>query len=102
MKLNKDSYFAEMARAKSREENDDFEKPPNPFDIDRSIFNKQDQRTQELQMQLSEKYMVYKDLADRCIINPTLTGKKLLRPSCFCLQIKVTTVSFTSSRRGFS
>ena len=40
-------------------------------DIDRSIFNKQDQRTEDLHLQLSEKYMVYKDLADRVIINPT-------------------------------
>lgn len=39
--------------------------------IDRNIFNKEDQRTEDLHLQLSEKYMVYKDLADRCIINPT-------------------------------
>ena len=47
----------------------------NPFDIDRTIFNKQDKRTEDLHLQLSEKYMVYKDLADRCIINPTQIGK---------------------------
>lgn len=47
----------------------------NPFDIDRSIFNKEDQRNEDLHLQLSEKYMVYKDLADRCIINPTQIGK---------------------------
>jgi hypothetical protein len=46
-----------------------------PFDIDTTIFNKEDKRTEDLHLQLSEKYMAYKDLADRCIINPTLIGK---------------------------
>lgn len=46
----------------------------NPFGIDSAIFNKEDQRTEDLHLQLSEKYMVYKDLADRCIINPTSIG----------------------------
>jgi hypothetical protein len=45
------------------------------FEIDRSIFNNEDQRTEDLHLQLSEKYMVYKDLADRCLINPTQIGK---------------------------
>lgn len=46
-------------------------------DIDRTIFNKNDQRTEDLHLQLSAKYMVYKDLADRVILNPTQMGKLL-------------------------
>lgn len=45
------------------------------FEIDRAVFNNEDQRTEDLHLQLSEKYMVYKDLADRCLINPTQIGK---------------------------
>jgi hypothetical protein len=45
------------------------------FDIDREIFKKNDARTGDLHLQLLEKYMVYKDLADRCIINPAHSGK---------------------------
>ncbi len=46
-----------------------------PFKIDSEIFSKEDRRAEDLHLQMSEKYMVYKDLADRCIINPTLVGK---------------------------
>jgi len=46
-----------------------------PFDFDSEIFSKEDRRAEDLHLQMSEKYMVYKDLADRCIINPTLVGK---------------------------
>ena len=48
---------------------------PITFEIDRAVFNNEDQRTEDLHLQLSEKYMVYKDLADRCLINPTQIGK---------------------------
>lgn len=44
---------------------------PSPFDIDKDIFTKEDRRVEDLHLQMSEKYMVYKDLADRCVINPT-------------------------------
>lgn len=43
----------------------------NPLDIDREIFKKDDQRTEDLHLKLSENYMYYKDLADRCLINPS-------------------------------
>ena len=37
-----------------------------------TTFNNEDnKRTEDLHLQLSEKYMVYKDLADRVILNPT-------------------------------
>jgi hypothetical protein len=49
----------------------DEEDPQITFEIDRSIFTNEDQRNEDLHLQLSEKYMVYKDLADRCLINPT-------------------------------
>jgi hypothetical protein len=52
-------------------EDEGLQKSENPFGIDKSIFNKEDDRTEDLHLQLSEKYMVFKDLADRCIINPT-------------------------------
>jgi len=51
------------------------EEAPITFEIDRTIFNNEDQRTEDLHLQLSEKYMIYKDLADRCLINPTQIGK---------------------------
>ena len=74
------------------------EGPANPFNIDRTIFNKEDQRTQDLHLQLSEKYMVYKDYADRAIINPAQIGKPLLfvtgtarqgRPPCLLHQARI-------------
>lgn len=49
----------------------DEEDPQITFEIDRNIFTNEDQRNEDLHLQLSEKYMVYKDLADRCLINPT-------------------------------
>jgi hypothetical protein len=33
-------------------------------------------RTEDLHLQLSEKYMVYRDLADRCLINPAQIEKQ--------------------------
>jgi hypothetical protein len=53
------------------------QQPPQLPAIDRSIFKKEDV-AEDLQLQLSEKYMVYKDLADRCVINPANTGKDIL------------------------
>jgi hypothetical protein len=43
--------------------------------IDRTIFNKDNTRTEDLHLRLSEKYMHYKDLADRCFLNPNHIGK---------------------------
>ena len=43
--------------------------------IDRTIFNKDNTRTEDLHLRLSEKYMHYKDLADRCFLNPLHIGK---------------------------
>jgi hypothetical protein len=43
--------------------------------VDRTIFNKDNTRTEDLHLRLSEKYMHYKDLADRCFLNPNLIGK---------------------------
>ena len=46
------------------------------MNIDPSIFNKQEARTEDLHLHLSEKYMVYKDYAERCMLNPQHIGKK--------------------------
>lgn len=53
--------------------------PDNPFGIDREIFKKEDDRHGDLHLQLSEKYMIYKDLADRCLINPANTSNDILK-----------------------
>ena len=45
--------------------------------IDRTIFNKQEARTEDLHLQLSEKYMVYKDYAERTMLNPQHIGKSM-------------------------
>lgn len=33
-------------------------------------MQKEQERNADLHLELSEKYMAYKDLADRCLINP--------------------------------
>ena len=38
--------------------------------IDRSIFKKEETRTDDLHLQLSKKYMIYKEYAERTILNP--------------------------------
>ena len=43
--------------------------------IDRTIFNKDNGRAEDLHLRLSEKYMHYRNLADRCLLNPLHTGK---------------------------
>ena len=43
--------------------------------IDREIFHKNDRRTEELHLLLSEKYMIYKDYAQRTMLNPQHIGK---------------------------
>ena len=44
--------------------------------IDPAIFNKQEARTEDLHLNLSEKYMIYKDYAERCMLNPQHIGKR--------------------------
>ena len=46
--------------------------------IDPVIFNNEDARTEDLHLQLSEKYMIYKDYAERSMINPQHIGTLLL------------------------
>ena len=41
-------------------------------------MQKEQERNADLHLQLSEKYMAYKDLADRCLINPDHVGKYFL------------------------
>jgi hypothetical protein len=47
--------------------------------IDRNIFNKDNGRAEDLHLRLSEKYMHYRNLADRCLLNPLHTDKGDLR-----------------------
>ena len=42
----------------------------NSINFDRELFNKNDRRHEDLHLQLSEKYMVYKDYAERSMLNP--------------------------------
>ena len=42
----------------------------NRMKVDPAIFNKEEARTEDLHLQLSEKYMIYKDYAERSMINP--------------------------------
>jgi len=41
-------------------------------------FNKEEEGNADLHLRLSEKYMAYKDLADRCLISPKNLGRKLI------------------------
>ena len=43
--------------------------------VDRSIFSRDQERRSDLHLQLSEKYMIYKDYATRAMINPQNIGK---------------------------
>ena len=43
--------------------------------IDRSIFSRDAERRTDLHLLLSEKYMIYKDYAERAMINPQNIGK---------------------------
>lgn len=43
--------------------------------VDRSIFSRDAERRSDLHLQLSEKYMIYKDYAERALINPQNIGK---------------------------
>ena len=45
------------------------------MNIDRSIFSRDQERRSDLHLQLSEKYMIYKDYAERAMINPQNIGK---------------------------
>jgi len=47
----------------------------NAFRHDENIFKKDDSRGEDLHLQLSEKYMIYKDYADRSMTNPQHMGK---------------------------
>ena len=38
-------------------------------------FQKEEERNADLHLRLSEKYMTYKDLADRCLIGSSQVGK---------------------------
>ena len=40
-----------------------------------SNFQKEEERNADLHLRLSEKYMAYKDLADRCLINSNNIGR---------------------------
>ena len=43
--------------------------------IDRSVFSRDQERRADLHLQLSEKYMIFKDYAERAMINPQNIGK---------------------------
>ena len=47
----------------------------NRMQVDRSIFSRDQERRSDLHLQLSEKYMIYKDYAERALINPQNIGK---------------------------
>ena len=64
----------EQLEAKQRAQNIEDEKEAAKFrqrmNIDRSIFNRDQERRSDLHLQLSEKYMIYKDYSERAMINP--------------------------------
>ena len=43
--------------------------------VDPQMSSRDEARTEDLHLQLSEKYMVYKDLAERSMLNPQHLGK---------------------------
>ena len=69
----------EQLEAQQKKQNEEEDKDAMDFrsrmDIDRSIFSRDQERRSDLHLQLSEKYMIYKDYAERAMINPTNIGK---------------------------
>lgn len=64
----------EQLDAQQKKQNEDDDKAAvdfrNRMQIDRSIFSRDQERRSDLHLQLSEKYMIYKDYAERAMINP--------------------------------
>jgi len=64
----------EQLDAQQKKQNEDDDKAAvdfrNRMKIDRSIFSRDQERRSDLHLQLSEKYMIYKDYAERAMINP--------------------------------
>ena len=63
----------ELQRMKERSDEEDkkmAEEFKKSLGIDRSIFKKEETRTDDLHLQLSKKYMIYKEYAERTILNP--------------------------------
>ena len=73
-KLTPDQLAAEERKQSEKEEMEatDYRQRMN---IDRSIFSRDQERRSDLHLQLSEKYMIYKDYAERAMINPQNIGK---------------------------
>ena len=73
-KLTPDQLAAEERKQNEKEEMEatDYRQRMN---IDRSIFSRDQERRSDLHLQLSEKYMIYKDYAERAMINPQNIGK---------------------------
>ena len=73
---SQDQIDKQQQKAAEEEEKaaNDFRKRLN---IDRSIFSRDKERRSDLHLQLSEKYMIYKDYAERAMINPQNIGKLL-------------------------
>ena len=46
--------------------------------VDPEMSSRDEARAEDLHLQLSEKYMVYKDLAERTMLNPQHLGKNAL------------------------
>lgn len=64
----------EQLDAQQKKQNEEDDKAAvdfrNRMQIDRSIFSRDQERRSDLHLQLSEKYMIYKDYAERAMINP--------------------------------
>ena len=70
---------AEQLEAQQRKQVEEDDKKAAEYrsrmNIDRSIFSRDQERRSDLHLQLSEKYMIYKDYAERAMINPQNIGK---------------------------
>ena len=67
--------IAEKVKRQAAEDEKEAQAYRTRMGIDRSVFSRDQERRADLHLQLSEKYMVYKDLAERAMINPQNIGK---------------------------
>lgn len=65
----------DLSESEDQKTQPDPEDRHNVFKHNESIFAAENGRTEDLHLQLSEKYMVYKDYAERCMTNPQHMGK---------------------------
>ena len=80
---------SEQLDAKQKQQNEEDEVAATEFrkrlNVDPHIFSRDQERRSDLHLQLSEKYMIYKDYAERAMINPQNIGKYFVITATFLM-----------------